>query len=196
VKYFVQFGNKWITGANKVSRIGKKPIVIPPKVQVNIEERMLKAKGPKGELFLKLPDLIDYKLENNTLTFARQNDEKKLRSIHGLTRALAANVIEGVINGYSKTLQINGVGYKAEMKGKRLILSLGFSHQLMVVPPEGINFDSPNPNTVIINGIDKQLVGQTAAVIRELRKPEPYKGKGIRYENEYVRHKAGKTTAK
>ncbi|OGU10798.1 MAG: 50S ribosomal protein L6 [Ignavibacteria bacterium GWB2_35_12] len=179
-----------------MSRIGKKPINIPPKVQVSVEGRVLKAKGPKGELFMKLPDQIDLNIDNNIITFVRPNDEKKVKSLHGLSRALAANVIEGVVNGYSKTLQIIGVGYKAEMKGKRLILALGYSHQIMVVPPEGIDISSPSPNTIIVNGIDKQLVGQTAAVIRDLRPPEPYKGKGIRYENEYVRHKAGKTTAK
>lgn len=179
-----------------MSRIGKKPINIPPKVQVSVDDRVLRAKGPKGELFMKLPDQIDLNIENDILTFSRPNDEKKVRSLHGLTRALAANVIEGVVNGYSKTLQIIGVGYKAEMKGKRLVLALGYSHQILVVPPDGIDISSPTANTIIVNGIDKQLVGQTAAVIRDLRPPEPYKGKGIRYENEYVRHKAGKTTAK
>ena len=179
-----------------MSRIGKKPIEIPSKVQLSIEENLMKVKGPKGELSMKLPEMIEYKLENNILTFGRHDDDKKIRSLHGLTRALASNVINGVMNGYSKTLQINGVGYKAEMKGKRLILSLGFSHPLLVIPPDGINFESPNSNTIIVSGIDKQLVGQTAAVIRDIRPPEPYKGKGIRYENEYVRHKAGKTTAK
>jgi large subunit ribosomal protein L6 len=179
-----------------VSRIGKKPINIPPKVQVSVEGRVLKAKGPKGELFMNLPDQIDLNIDNNIINLVRPNDEKKVKSLHGLTRALAANVIEGVVNGYTKTLQINGVGYRAEMKGKRLMLSLGYSHQILVVPPEGIDISSPTSNTIIVAGIDKQLVGQTAAVIRDLRPPEPYKGKGIRYENEYVRHKAGKTTAK
>ncbi|MBI5325913.1 MAG: 50S ribosomal protein L6 [Ignavibacteriae bacterium] len=179
-----------------MSRIGKKPINIPPKVQVSVDNHTIKAKGPKGELSLKLPESIDISIENNIISFSRPNDEKKVRSIHGLTRALASNVIEGVANGYTKTLQINGVGYKAEMRGNRLMLSLGFSHPVLVVPPDGIDIISPNANTIIINGIDKQLVGQTAAVIRKLRPPEPYKGKGIRYENEYVRHKAGKTTAK
>ncbi|TAL69475.1 MAG: 50S ribosomal protein L6 [Bacteroidetes bacterium] len=179
-----------------MSRIGKKPINIPPKVQVSFDDRTIKAKGPKGELALKLPEPIDVNIENNVITIVRPNDEKKVRALHGLSRALTANVIEGVVNGYTKTLQINGVGYKAEMKGKRLMLSLGFSHPVLVIPPDGIDINSPNPNTIIVNGIDKQLVGQTAAVIRKLRPPEPYKGKGIRYENEYVRHKAGKTTAK
>lgn len=179
-----------------MSRIGKKPINIPPKVQVSVDNRVLKAKGPKGELSMKLQDQIDINIENNIMTFSRPNDDKKVRSLHGLTRALASNVIDGVVNGYSKTLQINGVGYRAEMKGKRLVLALGFSHPILVVPPEGIELAAPSANVIIVNGIDKQLVGQTAAVIRGLRPPEPYKGKGIRYENEYVRHKAGKTTAK
>ncbi len=154
-----------------MSRIGKKPINIPPKVQVSIDGRVLKAKGPKGELSMKLQDQIDINIDNNIITFSRPNDEKKARSLHGLTRALAANVIEGVENGYSKTLQIIGVGYKAEMKGKRLVLALGYSHPILVVPPDGIDISSPSPNTIIVNGIDKQLVGQTAAVIRDLRPP-------------------------
>ncbi|MFA6570664.1 MAG: 50S ribosomal protein L6 [Bacteroidota bacterium] len=179
-----------------MSRIGKKPIAVPDKVQISIENGLLTAKGPKGVLTQKIPEGIECTFENKTLTFQRPNDEKKVRSLHGLSRALVANTVEGVTNGFQKTLQIIGVGYKAEMKGNRLLLALGFSHPVLVLPPDGIEFVTPNPNTIIIKGIDKQLIGEVSATIRRLRKPEPYKGKGIRYEGEFVRHKTGKTTAK
>ena len=178
-----------------MSRIGNKPIEIPDKVQVKIEGNKLTAKGPKGELSVNLFDGIEYKIENNVLTFSRVNDAKKTRSLHGLMRALANNVIEGVSKGFSKTLKVEGVGYKVEQKGKNLMLSLGFSHPVYVVATEGIELTAPNPTTIVVSGMDKQLVGQYAANIRKLRKPEPYKGKGIRYEGEYIRRKAGKTTA-
>lgn len=179
-----------------MSRVGKKPIAVPNKVQVTYKDRLLTAKGPKGELSLNVPESIDCNFDNDTLTFSRSCDDKKVRALHGLTRALANNIVEGVSNGHTKTMQIQGVGFKAEMKGSRLFLSLGFSHPVMVDPPNGVAFATPNANTIQVSGIDKQLVGQMAAIIRNLRKPEPYKGKGIRYENEYVRRKAGKTTAK
>ncbi len=179
-----------------MSRIGKKPVVIPDKVNVTIEDKLLKAKGPKGELMLTLPAEIDFTLENNILTFSRPNDIKKVRSLHGLTRSLAFNVIEGVSNGFSKTLQIEGVGYKVEMKENNLMLSLGFSHPVAVIPPHGIQITTPTVTSITITGIDKQIVGEVAAKIRALRPPEPYKGKGIRYVGEYVRRKAGKTTSK
>lgn len=178
-----------------MSRIGNKPIVVPDKVQVTIEDHILKAKGPKGELSIELPNEIEYKIENNTITFSRPNEEKRVRSLHGLARALASNVVDGVTSGFEKILQIEGVGFKAEMKGQKLVLSLGFSHPILFIPPDGIEFVVPNPNRIEVKGIDKQLVGECAAKIRKLRPPEPYKGKGIRYEGEYVRRKAGKTAA-
>lgn len=179
-----------------MSRIGLKPVNIPDKVQVNIEGRLLKAKGPKGELQLEIPTDIDFKFEDNVLSFSRNSDEKHVRGLHGLVRALSFNVVEGVINGFSKTLRLEGVGYKVEMKGKNLMLSLGFSHPIIVVPPAGIELQAPQANTIVVSGSDKQLVGQLSAVIRDLRPPEPYKGKGIRYDGEYVRRKAGKTNSK
>ncbi|MFP4527553.1 MAG: 50S ribosomal protein L6 [Candidatus Kapaibacterium sp.] len=176
-----------------MSRIGKNPIVLPDKVQVNIDqENVMTAKGPKGELKVELPREIECKLEDNTLTFSRPNDHRRLRSLHGLTRSLAANAVEGVSAGFERLLRIEGVGYKAELKGERLMLSLGFSHPVIVIPPDGITFEVTGTQ-IKIKGIDKQLVGQLAAVIRKLRKPEPYKGKGVRYEGEYIRRKAGKT---
>lgn len=179
-----------------MSRVGKKPVTVPDKVKVSIDDRLLTAKGPKGELKLTLPAEIDFTFENNTITFSRNSDNKKVRALHGLARALTFNVVEGVNNGFTKTLQIEGVGYKVEMKEKNLMLSLGFSHPVAVVPPAGIEIVTPTVNTITISGIDKQLVGEVAAKIRSLRPPEPYKGKGIRYVGEYIRRKAGKTTSK
>lgn len=178
-----------------MSRIGKKPLVIPDKVKVTFKNNIMNAKGPKGELSMAIPDKIEFNIENNTLTFARANDEKKLRALHGLTRALAANLLEGISNGFTRTLLIEGVGYKAELRKKRILLAIGYSHLLLIVPPVGVEFEVPNPTTIKITGIDKQLVGQVAARIRKIRQPEPYKGKGIRYEGEYIRRKAGKTAA-
>ena len=179
-----------------MSRIGKKPITVPEKVNITIEGNLLKAKGPKGELHLNLPQEIDFKFENKVLTFSRTSDVKQIRALHGLTRALAFNVIEGVTNGFSKTLQIEGVGYKSELKGKHLMLSLGFSHPVLIIPPDGVTFAIPSVNNIVVSGIDKQLIGEIAARIRKLRPPEPYKGKGVRYQGEYIRRKAGKTTSK
>ncbi len=178
-----------------MSRIGNKPIVVPDKVQVTIEDNLFKAKGPKGELEIRIPEEITVKLEDKEITFSRINETKRVKSFHGLIRSLAANVVEGVSSGFQKTLQIEGVGYKAELKGQKLFLSLGYSHPILVFPPEGIEFQCPNANTIIVSGIDKQLVGEISARIRKLRPPEPYKGKGIRYQGEYVRRKAGKTAA-
>lgn len=179
-----------------MSRVGKKPIPVPDKVQVDIKDKVLMAKGPKGALMLGIPAEINYTFENKTLTFSRESDEKRIRALHGLTRALANNVIEGVFNGFTKTLQIEGVGYKAELKGKKLFMTLGFSHPILIIPPDGIEFVVPNANTINIIGIDKHLIGLIAAKIRKLRPPEPYKGKGVRYEGEYIRRKAGKTATK
>lgn len=179
-----------------MSRIGKKPVAIPDKVQVKIENSILTAKGPKGEQSCLLPEEIEYNIDGNVLTFSRKNDEKKVRSLHGLTRTLAFNTIEGVLNGFTKTLQIEGVGYKIEARGKRMLLSLGYSHPVVIIPPDGVTLEAPNANTMKIHGINKQLVGSVAAKIRSLRPPEPYKGKGFRYEGEYIRRKAGKAAAK
>ncbi len=179
-----------------MSRIGLKPLQIPDKVQVNIKDKHIAVKGPKGALEHQIPESIEYTLDNNVLSFSRTDNEKHVRALHGLTRALTANMIQGVTTGFSKTLKIEGVGYKAEMRGVNLMLSLGYSHQIMVVPPQGIEIQVPQPTTIIVSGIDKQLVGEVSARVRKLRPPEPYKGKGIRYEGEYVRRKAGKTTSK
>jgi len=179
-----------------VSRIGLKPLQIPDKVQVTIKDRNIQVKGPKGELEFEMPELIDLKMEENVISFSRANDDKKVRALHGLTRALTANMVQGVSNGFTRTLKIEGVGYKAEMRGLYLMLSLGYSHPILVVPPKGIEIQTPQPTTIIVSGIDKQLVGEVSARVRKLRPPEPYKGKGIRYEGEYVRRKAGKTTSK
>ena len=196
MKCYVQFGKFIITGVTTVSRIGLKPLQIPDKVQVVIKDNCIIAKGPKGELSHNIPEPIEYKLENNVLTFSRPNDEKKVRALHGLTRALTANLVQGVATGFTKTLKIEGVGFKAEMKGVNLFLSLGYSHPILVVPPQGIEIQTPTPTTIVIGGADKQLVGELSARVRKLRKPEPYKGKGVRYEGEYVRRKAGKTNSK
>ncbi len=179
-----------------MSRIGKKPIVVPDKVQVKIENSVLKAKGPKGELSMILPEEIAYTFENNVLTFSRSSEQKHVRAMHGLTRAHASNIIEGVNEGFTKTLLIEGVGYKVEMRGEKLLLAMGYSHPIVFIPNDGLKFETPNATTVKIHGSDKQVVGLAAAKIRAIRPPEPYKGKGIRYEGEYVRRKAGKTASK
>jgi large subunit ribosomal protein L6 len=179
-----------------VSRIGKNPVDIPEKVQVTLDGNTLKAKGPKGELVQELPIEIDVKLENNQLVFSRSNEQRRTRAMHGLARSLAFNTIEGVNNGFQKILDIEGVGYRAEMKGDRLLLSVGFSHPVLLVPPHGVELKTPTNNSIEVSGADKQLVGQFAAIIRDIRPPEPYKGKGIRYRGEYIRRKAGKTTSK
>ena len=179
-----------------MSRVGKKPITVPDKVKIAFEGNLLKAKGPKGDLQLELPSVIEHKYENNVLTFSRSSDDRNVRALHGLTRALANNLIEGVNTGFTKNMQVEGVGYKVELKGKNLMLFLGYSHPILFIAPEGIQFSSTSPTIFMVSGIDKQLVGETAAKIRKLRPPEPYKGKGIRYQGEYIRRKAGKTTSK
>ena len=178
-----------------MSRIGNKPVEIPDKVQVSLEGNILTAKGPKGEMTQKLPDEIECKLENNQIVFSRPSEARPIKAKHGLARSLANNVIEGVSKGYQKILDIEGVGYRAEMKGDRILLSLGFSHPVLLIPPKGIELKTQGNNIIEINGADKQKVGQLAAIIRDLRPPEPYKGKGIRYRGEYIRRKAGKTSA-
>jgi len=179
-----------------MSRIGKMPINIPDKVSVEIKDGMLNAKGPLGELNAPIPEVIQYSIENGVLTFSRNSDMKKIRALHGLTRVLCYNAINGVMNGWTKTLQLEGVGYKTEMKGDSLQINIGFSHPVLFIPPKGIKFETPTANTIKVFGADKQVVGQVSAKIREIRPPEPYKGKGIRYEGEHIRRKAGKTAGK
>ncbi len=175
-----------------MSRVGKKPIDIPAGVTVDVKDNVITVKGSKGELSQSFAEGISVKVEENQVVVERPNDEKKFRALHGLTRALIANMIEGVINGYEIALQIVGVGYQGEVRAnKRLLLSLGYSHQILMDAPEGIEF-SMQRDIIKVNGIDKQLVGEVAAQIRKLRKPEPYKGKGVRYVGEQIQRKAGK----
>ena len=176
-----------------MSRIGKKPIPLPNGVTVDIKDNVITVKGPKGELVKSFPEGITAKTENNEVVVERSSDEKKYRAYHGLTRALIANMVVGVTEGYEIALQIVGVGFQGEVRGnKRLLLSLGFSHQILMDAPEGIQF-SVARDIIKVTGIDKQKVGEVAAQIRKLRKPEPYKGKGIRYVGEQIQRKAGKT---
>ncbi|MBS1536328.1 MAG: 50S ribosomal protein L6 [Bacteroidetes bacterium] len=179
-----------------MSRVGKKQIAVPANVQVTVAGGILKAKGPKGELMVRVPSEISYSNENNIISFARVSDQKDIRALHGLTRALSANAIEGVVNGFQRNLIIEGVGYRAEMRGNRLYLALGYSHPILFIPPDGIDFVVPAPTQIQVKGIDKHLVGEIASKIRRLRPPEPYKGKGVRYEGEQIRRKAGKSAGK
>jgi len=175
-----------------MSRIGKQPIVIPTGVEVAVDGSRVSVKGPKGTLEQVFHADMRIVMDDGTLRVERPTDERLHRSLHGLTRTLLANMVEGVTNGYEKRLEIVGVGYRAALKGSDLELAVGFSHPVTFRPPDGIEFEVPAANRITIRGIDKQLVGEIAAEIRKIRKPEPYKGKGIRYEGEYVRKKAGK----
>ncbi|HOJ76584.1 MAG TPA: 50S ribosomal protein L6 [Bacillota bacterium] len=175
-----------------MSRIGRKPVVIPQGVQVEVNGNTLKVKGPKGELTQTVHPDIKIVVEDNLLKVERPSDQKEHRSLHGLTRSLAANMVEGVTNGFTKGLEINGVGYRATKQGNNLVLAMGYSHPVEIQPLKGIEFEVPAPNKIIVKGIDKQVVGQMAAQIRAVREPEPYKGKGIKYENEVIKRKAGK----
>jgi len=180
-----------------VSRIGKLPVPIPENVTVDLQENnYMVVKGPKGQLERQLHPKINIEVKENEVVVTRQDDSKFSRSLHGLTRQLIANMIDGVSKGFTKKLQIIGVGYRAEMKGKKLVLTLGYSHPIVFSVPESITITTPSPTEILISGIDKELVGLIAAKIRSFRKPEPYKGKGVRYENEYVRRKAGKAAGK
>lgn len=179
-----------------MSRIGKKLIEIPKGVNVTFKENIISVKGPLGELSYRLHDEIKMNMEDGKITFSRVSDIKHVRALHGLSRALTANMVQGVSKGFEKKLVIEGVGFRAELKGNKLLLSLGFSHPILIIPPSGISFELVNANNVIVKGIDKQLVGLVASKIRDLRPPEPYKGKGVRYDGEYIRRKAGKTSAK
>lgn len=175
-----------------MSRIGKKPIVLPTGVEVNVNGQEVTVKGPRGTLDLTLPEPITARVEENEVLVERPNDDATSRELHGLSRTLVDNMVIGVTEGYVKQLEIVGTGYRATAKGKNIELTLGFSHPILVEPPAGIELKLDNPTHLSVIGIDKQLVGETAANIRKLRKPEPYKGKGIRYAGEVVRRKAGK----
>jgi large subunit ribosomal protein L6 len=179
-----------------MSRIGKKPIPVPKNVTATVEGQTVKVKGPKGELERRLHPEMAIALDDGNLVVQRPSDEPKHRALHGLTRTLVANMVDGVTKGYSKQLEIIGVGYKAEARPYGLQLALGFSHPVEYRAPKGIKLTAPQPTQVVIEGADKELVGQVAAELRSLRPPEPYKGKGIKYQGEQVRRKAGKAGAK
>ena len=179
-----------------MSRIGKAPIAVPSGVDVTIAGRTVTVKGPKGTLAREIPGEITVRKEESTLFVERPNDERTNRALHGLSRSLVNNMVIGVTEGFTKELEIVGVGYRAEAQGANLRLALGFSHPVVVPAPEGITFEIPVQTRVIVKGIDKEIVGQVAANIRSIRKPEPYKGKGVRYLNERILRKAGKTGKK
>lgn len=175
-----------------MSRIGRKPINIPAGVDVKLADGVITVKGPKGTLTQKVHPNMIVKIEKDVITVERPNDDKQNRSLHGLTRTLIANMVEGVTNGFKKELEVNGVGYRVQKKGKDLVMTLGYSHQVIVSDTDDITIESPDPNKIIIVGADKQKVGQFAAEVREKRPPEPYKGKGIKYVDEVIRRKEGK----
>jgi len=176
-----------------MSRIGKLPVAVPAGVEVKLDGQTLKAKGPQGELTLTVHPDMKVSMDGGEVRVDRPSDDQKHRALHGLTRTLVHNMFEGVAKGYSKTLEIQGVGYKAEQKGKGITVTVGFSHTIDYTPAPGVTLKCPNATTIVISGPDKQAVGHTAAVIRNFRPPEPYKGKGIRYRGEQIRRKAGKT---
>ena len=176
-----------------MSRIGNKPITVPENVEVKLDGNKITVKGPKGTLEKELHPNMKITLENNVITVTRPNDEPQNRSLHGLTRTLINNMIVGVVDEYTRALEINGVGYRAAKQGNKLVLTLGYSHPVEMVEPEGIKFEVPAPNQIIVRGMDKELVGEMAAVIRTKRPPEVYRGKGIKYVEEHIRRKEGKT---
>lgn len=176
-----------------MSRVGRKPIKIPDRVDVTLEGDQVTVSGPKGQLTQSLPGEMTIAIEGDTITVTRPADDKRMRSLHGLTRSLIDNMIQGVTGGFQKKLEIVGVGYRATKKGSGLQLELGYSHPIELDPPEGIKVELEGRDTIVVEGIDKQLVGDFAAHIRAYRKPEPYKGKGIKYKDEVIRRKVGKT---
>ncbi|WP_033827274.1 50S ribosomal protein L6 [Bacillus andreraoultii] len=176
-----------------MSRIGKKPIEIPAGVTVTINDNNVTVKGPKGELTRKFNKELTISVEDNVLTVTRPSDSKEHRTIHGTTRALLSNMVEGVSKGFEKSLELIGVGYRAQKQGNKLVLNVGYSHPVEIIPESGIEIDVPSNTKIVVKGISKEQVGALAANIRDVRPPEPYKGKGIRYEGEYVRRKEGKT---
>ncbi|MUG99693.1 50S ribosomal protein L6 [Scytonema sp. UIC 10036] len=176
-----------------MSRIGKRPIKVPAKVQVTVDGAKVVVKGPKGELSRELPTQVTVSQDGEILQVTRRDDSRISRQMHGLSRTLVSNMVEGVSEGFQRRLEIQGVGYRAAVQGRNLVLNMGYSHQVQIVPPEGIQFAVENNTNVIVSGYDKEVVGNIAAKIRDVRPPEPYKGKGIRYAGEAVRRKAGKT---
>lgn len=179
-----------------MSRIGNAPITVPAGVEVTLDGNRMTVKGPKGTLTREFHNNMKITIDGNTITVARPDDEAQNRSLHGLTRTLISNMIEGTVNEYTRKLEVNGVGYRAAKQGNKLVLTLGYSHPVEMVEPEGIKFEVPNPNEIIVRGVDKELVGQTAAVIRTKRPPEVYRGKGIKYAEETIRRKEGKAGKK
>lgn len=175
-----------------MSRIGRQPVPVPSGVQVTIEGSRVSVKGPKGQLEQEFHPDIRVELENGHIRVSRPSDDKEHRALHGLTRSLVANMVEGVTNGFQRNLELKGVGYRAQKQGNKLVLSVGYSHPVEIHPPEGVEIDVPQPTKISVRGIDKQKVGQVAANIRAVRPPEPYLGKGIMYEGERIRRKAGK----
>ncbi|TFV58277.1 50S ribosomal protein L6 [Mycobacterium sp. PS03-16] len=176
-----------------MSRIGKQPVPVPAGVDVTIDGQQVSVKGPKGTLSLAVAEPITVAQEDGTIVVSRPNDERRNRSLHGLSRTLVANLVEGVTQGYTTKMEIYGVGYRVALKGSNLEFALGYSHPVVIEPPEGITFAVETPTKFSISGIDKQKVGQISAIIRRLRRPDPYKGKGVRYEGEQIRRKVGKT---
>jgi large subunit ribosomal protein L6 len=175
-----------------MSRIGKMPVTVPSGVDVKVDGTQVTVKGAKGELSREFTDRVAFSMDDGVITVSREDDTRESRALHGLSRALLANMVEGVSEGFTKVLEIQGVGYRASLKGSDIELLVGFSHPVNVKAPKGITFDVPEPTRIVVTGIDKEQVGQVAADIRKVRPPEPYKGKGIRYSGEYVRRKAGK----
>ena len=176
-----------------MSRIGNKPITVPAGVEVNLDGQTITVKGPKGTLTRELNSNIKVSVDGNVITVTRPDDEPKNKSLHGLTRTIINNMVQGVVEEFKKELEINGVGYRAAKQGKKLVLTLGLSHPVEMEEPEGITFEVPSPNQIIVKGIDKEKVGQTASVVRTTRPPEVYGGKGIKYVEEHIRRKVGKT---
>lgn len=179
-----------------MSRIGLKPITIPAGVDVKIDGNAVTVKGPNGTLSMDAHPNITVSVEGSEIIVSRPNDEKENRALHGLTRSLVANMVTGVTDGFKKTLEVNGVGYRVQLQGNKLVMNLGFSHQVIMEAPEGVKVECPSANSIIISGADKQAVGQFAAQVRENRPPEPYKGKGIKYAEEHIRRKEGKAGKK
>ncbi len=179
-----------------MSRIGKKPIEVPKGVTITKNGNVVKVKGPKGELEIRFHSKMSVDVKDDEIVVTRPDDSKENKALHGLTRALLQNMVDGVLNPYSKTLDIVGVGYRAELKGKNLLLNIGYSHPIYFMPPDGVTLQTPAATQIVISGIDKQMVGLIAAKIRSIRKPEPYKGKGIKYSDEQIQRKAGKTAGK
>ena len=178
-----------------MSRIGRKPVPIAKGVTISAKDGVIQVKGPKGELSAALHPSIGVKIDQSEVVVTRSSDEKNVRALHGLWRALINNMVNGVTQGYSRKLEIVGVGYRAEMKGNKVQLQIGYSHPIVFGPPDGVKLETPTQTNIVISGIDRQLVGLVAAKIRSFRPPEPYKGKGIKYEGEYIRRKAGKAAA-